>query len=134
MTKIPAKTHGEDYERFGRNLAAMRNKIGLSQYEIAEKLGMLQSTYAGYETGTRKIPLSVIVQLSKFFNVEAGVLIGLSDYVPPKQPEFELKESEKNLISTYRKLNREGKQKLCERADELLDLGYIEKGDAAKMA
>ena len=45
-----------------------------------------------------------------------------------------MKESEKNLISTYRKLNREGKQKLCERADELLDLGYVEKGDAAKMA
>ncbi len=134
MTKTPAKTHGEEYERFGRNLAAMRNKLGLSQYEISEKLGMLQSTYAGYETGTRKIPLSVIVQLSKFFCVEADVLIGLSDYVPPKQSTFDLKESEKNLIITYRKLNREGKQKLCERADELLDLGYVEKGDAEKMA
>ena len=45
-----------------------------------------------------------------------------------------MKESEKNLIVTYRKLNREGKQKLFERADELLDLGYIEKGDVSKMA
>ena len=70
----------------------------------------------------------------EILGVEADVLIGLSDYVPPKQSTFDLKESEKNLIITYRKLNREGKQKLCERADELLDLGYVEKGDAEKMA
>ena len=72
---------------------------------------MLQSTYAGYETGTRKIPLSVIVQLSKFFGVEADVLIGLSDYVPPKQSTFDLKESEKNLIITYRKLKSRRKNR-----------------------
>jgi hypothetical protein len=40
---------------------------------------------------------------------------------------------EKLLISKYRLLNNEGKQKLTERADELLTLGYI-KEDAEKMA
>lgn len=133
MPKEPAKTHGPEYERFGRNLSELRVASGLSQYEIAEKLGMYQSTYASYETGTRKIPLSVITQLANFFGVSADVLIGLKKS-EEKEENFPLKESERNFIITYRKLNSEGKQKLSERADELLDLGYVQKGDVSKMA
>lgn len=42
--------------------------------------------------------------------------------------------SETDLITKYRHLNSDGKKKLCERADELLELGYIENGNGAKMA
>lgn len=42
--------------------------------------------------------------------------------------------SETELIMKYRRLNADGKKKLSERADELLDLGYVQKGDEAKMA
>lgn len=41
---------------------------------------------------------------------------------------------ETELIMKYRRLNSDGKKKLCERADELLELGYVGKGDAEKMA
>lgn len=47
-------------------------------------------------------------------------------------PPFSAPETE--LIMKYRRLNSDGKKKLCERADELLELGYVAKGDAAKMA
>ena len=39
-----------------------------------------------------------------------------------------------DLLNKYRRLNSEGRKKLIERADELFDLGYVEKGDAEKMA
>lgn len=42
--------------------------------------------------------------------------------------------SETELIMKYRRLNTDGRKKLSERADELLDLGYVQKGDEAKMA
>lgn len=42
--------------------------------------------------------------------------------------------SETELIMKYRRLNADGKKKLSERADELLDLGYIQKGEETKMA
>ena len=45
-----------------------------------------------------------------------------------------LSDPELELLKKYRRLNTEGKRKLCERADELLDIGYVQKGDAAKMA
>lgn len=41
---------------------------------------------------------------------------------------------ESDLLNKYRRLNSEGRKKLIERADELFDLGYVEKGDAEKMA
>lgn len=130
-----AEPRGPEYETFGVNLASARKARGYSQAEIASLLGITQSTYAGWETGTRKIQLSTMIQLSSLLNVSIDMLIGTEKLIlPEKKDNFELKESEKNLISTYRKLNREGKQKLCERADELLDLGYVEKGDTAKMA
>ena len=124
MAKTPAKTHGEDYERFGHNLAALRNSRGLSQAELADKLGLLQSTYAPYETGTRKVPLSVLIKLSNFFNVPLDDLIGTSN--SSNTSNHDLKESERNLLASYRKLNYIGKQKLSERIDELIYLGYVE--------
>jgi transcriptional regulator with XRE-family HTH domain len=130
------EARGPEYLEFGANLTKLRKARGLSQSETAAALGITQSTYAGWETGTRKVQLSTMLQLSEYFGVSVDVLIGVQKLTVPTTDEraFDLKESEKNLILTFRKLNREGKQKLCERADELLDLGYIQKGDAAKMA
>lgn len=130
------EARGPEYLEFGANLAKLRKARGLSQSETAAALGITQSTYAGWETGTRKVQLSTMLQLSNYFGVSVDVLIGVQKFTVPTTDEraFDLKESEKNLILTFRKLNREGKQKLCERADELLDLGYVQKGDDQKMA
>lgn len=130
------EARGPEYLAFGANLTKLRKARGLSQSETAAALGITQSTYAGWETGTRKVQLSTMLQLSNYFGVSVDVLIGVQKAAVPATDEraFDLKESEKNLILTFRKLNREGKQKLCERADELLDLGYVQKGDAQKMA
>ena len=49
-------------------------------------------------------------------------------------PAPSLTSSESDLLNKYRRLNSEGRKKLVERADELFDLGYVEKGDAEKMA
>lgn len=126
---------GEEYVEFGKNLAACRNALGLSQAEIARQLGIIQSTYAGWETGTRKVQLSTIIQLANFFHVDVDVLIGTKSLiVPASHDNFILKESEKAFVLKCRMLNSTGKAKLLERADELLDLGYIEKGDEEKMA
>lgn len=130
------EARGPEYLEFGANLTKLRKARGLSQSETAAALGITQSTYAGWETGTRKVQLSTMLQLSEYFGVSVDVLIGVQKLTVPTTDEraFDLKESEKNLILTFRKLNHEGKQKLFERADELLDLGYVQKGDAAKMA
>jgi transcriptional regulator with XRE-family HTH domain len=70
-----SKTHGKDYEDFGKKIAQAREAKGLSQKDASIRLGMPQSTYAGYETGARKIPLSLIKEFSRFYEISADRLL-----------------------------------------------------------
>ncbi|MBQ6994994.1 MAG: helix-turn-helix transcriptional regulator [Lachnospiraceae bacterium] len=131
-----AESRGEEYVAFGRNLATARVSLGLSQADIAARLDMPQSTYAGYESGTRKVPLSVILQFSNFFGKTPDELIGIKEMVisSPKSVQSTFTDEEYKLLKYFNDLNKDGKKKLIERASELLELGYIEKGKAEKMA
>lgn len=96
------------YIEFGKRLAQMRQQSNLSQKAIAEKLKIPQSTYAGYETGSRKIPLELIVKLSKILNVSPTILILgkeiniINDFTA----------SEIYIIKKYRQLDVDGKQRI----------------------
>ena len=91
------------YIEFGRGLASIRQNSKLSQSQIAQKLNIAQSTYAGYEKGVRKIPLEIIVQLSKILNISPTVLI-LGDEANIVK-EYTI--SEQELIKKYRQLTAE---------------------------
>lgn len=126
-----APTHGPEYEEFGRNLAVARVALGLSQADIAKSLGMTQSTYAGYETGTRKVPLSVIIQLANYLGKSPDELIsGKPSGVQIVKNDFSLSDLEKDIIRKFRTLNN------GERAMFLRTIGVddTEKGESAKMA
>lgn len=69
------KTHGDDYVQFGKNIAEAREKMNLTQAEASKLLDIPQSTYAGYETGVRKVPLSVIKKLANFYKVSVDSLL-----------------------------------------------------------
>lgn len=45
-----------------------------------------------------------------------------------------LNNNDKTILDKYHLLNAEGKQRLLERADELIELGYVAKGDVLKEA
>ena len=91
------------YKEFGKRLADIRQTNDLSQKQLAEKLNIPQSTYAGYETGSRKIPLDLIVELSKIFRISPTILILgdeiniIDDFIPQEQ----------ELIKKYRLLTDE---------------------------
>lgn len=91
------------YIEFGRRLASIRQNSKLSQSQIAQKLNIAQSTYAGYEKGVRKIPLEIIVQLSKILDISPTVLI-LGDEANIVK-EYTI--SEQELIKKYRQLTAE---------------------------
>lgn len=91
------------YIEFGRRLAFIRQNSKLSQSQIAQKLNIAQSTYAGYEKGVRKIPLEIIVQLSKILNISPAILI-LGDEANIVK-DYTI--SEQELIKKYRQLTAE---------------------------
>ncbi|WP_392886113.1 XRE family transcriptional regulator [Eubacterium limosum] len=109
------KNHGEEYVRFGKNLAAAREAIGLSQAEVSKALDIPQSTYAGYELGNRKVPLSLIIKFSEFYNIPAGDLIGIQD-----KPDLNIDSDLEKINHIYRLLSTQGKILFKESLDLIL--------------
>lgn len=65
------------------SLKRFRKTFGLSQKDVADKLGIKQPSYQVYESKV-KPSAAVIVKLSQEFNVSADYLLGLSDTPNPE--------------------------------------------------
>lgn len=58
------------------NLKEYRLRLGLTQEELAEKLGMVRTTIVKYETGSMAMTMKVAEKLSKKLGCSADDLIG----------------------------------------------------------
>jgi transcriptional regulator with XRE-family HTH domain len=65
----------KDYIDFGIRLSKLRTDKGYSQSDVSRMLNMPQSTYAGYEAGSRKASITVIKTLSHFYGITPDYLI-----------------------------------------------------------
>lgn len=59
----------------------LRTSSGLTQAEIAEKLGISRSTIGMYETGAREPDFEVLEKIADFFNVDTDYLLGRTDKI-----------------------------------------------------
>lgn len=60
-------------------LKETRNKLGLTQIEISEKLGMKQATYQKLESGkTPDMRISTLSHICKTLEISADWLLGLN--------------------------------------------------------
>lgn len=64
---------------FGEVLKYLRNRKGLSQSELAKRLGMSKSTISMYEIGRRQPDLNTMEVIANFFNVDMNYLYGKSN-------------------------------------------------------
>lgn len=114
-------------------IKARRIELGLSIREVAQALGVAASTVSRYESSDiQNMGIDKIEALAKVLRCSPAYLMGWeseANFVPAAVGSND----EKFLLSLYRSLNVDGRQKLIERAEELRDLGYL-KGENAKMA
>ncbi len=66
-------------EEFGKRITELRESSGNSQEEICVKLGVTQQTLSRYEKGQRQASLDFVVKASRYFNVSADYLLGITD-------------------------------------------------------
>lgn len=59
-------------------LTVARNNKGMTQEEVAKKLGVHRSTYNRYETGLRTPDLDTVSKLARIFGVTTDFLLGKS--------------------------------------------------------
>ena len=90
-------------------LRLVRKQQGLSQVEIAEKLGITTRTYQNYEQGITKLPAEELYKMVLLFGISADEFFGIEHKDIPIQQALndlrqELKlqhEETRRLITTY---------------------------------
>ena len=53
--------------KFRENLKEMRISAGLTQKQLAEKLGVLERTISHWESGKRECDFDTLIKISKYF-------------------------------------------------------------------
>lgn len=59
----------------GNNLKAIREKLGFSQENVANAIGINRSTIAHFESGKRMIPIKHIPHLASFLGIKPNDLL-----------------------------------------------------------
>lgn len=88
----------------GERLTELRNKLGLSQEQMADELGVKRSTYAKWEKDTNK-PTRKLSDIAAYFHVTTGYILGLEDS-PYKETDHQdvsqpLTPQDKELLRKY---------------------------------
>lgn len=60
----------------GNNLKKLRNDLGITQQQLADKCNFYQSTYNHYETGYSLIKIMVAYSICKTYNISMDWLLG----------------------------------------------------------
>ena len=66
------------YELYEK-IKTLRNQIGISQSDLARRLGVTKSAVNSWESGTNSPSLTYIIKLSQIFSVSTDYLLGVNE-------------------------------------------------------
>ena len=114
-------------------IKAAREKAGFSQKELAKIVGVAPSTFNGYETGSHDPKSELLSKIADVCDVTVDFLLGrhCRDENSPGTAEAVLWEEQ--LVNMYRQLNKEGREKLVDYADDLVSSGKYIKTSANQL-
>lgn len=64
---------------FSERLKDLRKQAGITQVDVAEKLGISQPAYASWERGVKKPTQENLVKIAQILNVSVDYLVGNSE-------------------------------------------------------
>ena len=104
------------------NIKQARELAGLTQKDLAEKLGVAASTFNGYEKGQHDPKSDVLIAISNICGVSTDFLLGLTDY-PMRHNQAFSDPGEAELVQIYHTLNAEGKHDLLKHGRMMVKAG-----------
>ncbi len=84
----------------------LRKERGMTQYDLADALGIQQNQVSRYERGLVNTPLHVLITMADLFNTTTDYLLGRSNIPHPgtePDPNPDLTPDEIDLLQTYRR-------------------------------
>lgn len=96
-------------------IKTIREELGMTQKELAEKLGISRAQVANIEQGIRFIKPRMERDLTTYLNVSPSWLSsGKGEVFLDKYLEFKLDEKEKEFLELYESLDEDSKQFILE--------------------
>ena len=102
------------------NLKTARKKSGKTQKDVADSLGVGQSTYKNYECGLREPNGDTIVALANLFGVTTDYLLcrqpaeTLEDTIKRLAKQYKMTDAQTGIVAAYFYMNEENREKLLE--------------------
>lgn len=93
-----------DIVNIGERIHNIIDDQGITQTELARRMGIKLSTLNGYIIGRTKLPPEVIKQIAETLGTSSDYLLGLSD---TSERPIRLSKTEKLMIKTLRSLYRD---------------------------
>lgn len=111
---------------FASRLRQAREQSGLTQQDLAEKLGITKSAIGNYENGVSSPKWDVLLKIFDVLKVEPNFLYqdSFSLETPEASP---LTPQQSSLLSSFDLLNEEGQQKALDYVDDLVLTGRYKK-------
>lgn len=119
------------------NLKSARKKSGKTQKEVADLLGVGQSTYKNYECGLREPNGDTIVALANLFGVTTDYLLGRPDAKPPEDPiklaaqEFHLDSAQRGILAAYLYMDPDDRKQFIAYIKQIVD--GVDKEDKSEL-
>lgn len=117
---------------FGKRLATLRKQKGLSQYELAKRLGFTRGQISNYEQGTRQPDFDTLEKIANFFECSVDYLLGRSNDPrlsadEDKEVDKKVKELMEIIESMPEEKRNEMKEKILAYARGLADASKLDK-------
>jgi transcriptional regulator with XRE-family HTH domain len=110
----------EDEKQFfvelGARLAELRQQRGLTQAEVATRLGVSQQTVNSFEKGRRRVPVSTLPDLAELLEVSIEQLIEGERAAPKRGPASKLQRQ----LEQIKKLPRSKQRFVIEMLDTVI--------------
>lgn len=102
-------------EEIAKNLLFYRKKAGLTQKDLAAKLGVKNTAVSNWESGNNSIDIETLFAACDIFGVTLNDMYG--KYSVKKSSEAVLTDDEARLLETYRNLNQQGQEYILQTLD-----------------
>lgn len=115
----------------GSRMKTRREELGMTQTQLAEKIGVTKGAVGNYETDANSPKASMMYRIFEALQCDANYLYqdDMFDAASVMLPE-----DEREMLRLYKQLNQEGKEKLVDYADDLVRSGKYIKNSSDEVA
>lgn len=114
---------------FSEQLKKARIRKGFTQQQVADTMGVTNSTYCGYETGKRKPDVEKIKILANILDTSGDILLDIIPNAKKSPPSEDKDDIKKQLIENYDSMNDAGQHELLKHSKLLANSDEYKKCD-----